>query len=213
MAIGPTVRRLCGPLERPVADLYRAFFVDLGAQVRQVRRWAPAAADVLEIGCGEGAICYRLAAAYPAARVTGIDITPNVGRLFRGPADRVRFARATAAEYAAAHPDGFDLVLICDVLHHVPWADHPAFLGAAERLLKPGGALVVKDWEAVPNAGHVLCEFSDRVLTGDDVRYGSAADFRRLFEAVFGPGSVAAAARVPPWRNNMMFLVRPPRPA
>jgi 2-polyprenyl-6-hydroxyphenyl methylase/3-demethylubiquinone-9 3-methyltransferase len=209
MPIGPTVRRLFGPLEGPVTDLYRAFFVDLGDQVRRVRRWAPAACDILEIGCGEGAVCGRLASAYPSARVTGIDITPRAGRLCRRDPGRVRFATTTAAALADSDAGKYDLVLICDVLHHVPWAAHTEFLRAAGRLLRPGGSLVVKDWELVPNVGHTLCEFSDRALTGDDVRYGTADDFRRLFEGVFGPRSVRGEARVPPWRNNLMFLVRP----
>jgi 2-polyprenyl-6-hydroxyphenyl methylase/3-demethylubiquinone-9 3-methyltransferase len=213
MPIGPTIRRLLGPLERPTTDLYRAFFVSLGVQVGRVRRWAPGATDILEIGCGEGAVCDRLAAAYPTARITGIDITPRAGRLSRPHAGRVRFAKATAKEFAAAHPGRFDLVLICDVLHHVPWDAHSDLLSAAGRLLRPGGVLVVKDWERILNVGHALCAFSDRVLTGDAVRYGTAADFRRLLEAVFGPGTVAGQARVPPWPNNLIFFVRPQPPA
>jgi 2-polyprenyl-6-hydroxyphenyl methylase/3-demethylubiquinone-9 3-methyltransferase len=209
MPIGPTVRRLLGPLERPTTDLYRAFFVSLGNQVRRIRQWAPGATDILEIGCGEGAVCERLAAAYPTAHITGIDITPRAGRLCRHDRARIGFANVTAEEYALAHPGQFDLVLICDVLHHVPWDAHPALLRAAGRLLRPGGVLVVKDWERIPNVGHVLCALSDRVITGDEVRYGTAGEFRRLLEAVFGPGAVAEQSRVPPWRNNLIFLVRP----
>jgi 2-polyprenyl-6-hydroxyphenyl methylase/3-demethylubiquinone-9 3-methyltransferase len=210
MPIGPTIRRLLGPLERPTADLYRAFFVDLGRQVRRIHQWAPAATDILEIGCGEGAICDRLAAAYPAARITGIDITPRAGRLCRPDSERVQFAKATAEEFAAEYPGRFDLVLICDVMHHVPWDAHSDLLKSAGRLLRPGGSLVVKDWERIPNIGHFLCAFSDRVITGDRVRYATAAEFRRVFEGVFGPGSVIEQARIPPWRNNIIFYVRPP---
>lgn len=209
MPIGPTVRRLLGPLERPTADLYRAFFVSLSSQIRRVRQWAPGATDILEIGCGEGAVCERLAAVYPAAHITGIDITPRAGRLCRGDPRRIGFASVTAEEFARTHPGRFDLVLICDVLHHVPWDAHAALLRAAGELLRPGGVLVVKDWERIPNVGHVLCAFSDRVITGDDVRYGTPGEFRCLLEAVFGAGAVAEQSRVPPWRNNFIFLVRP----
>ena len=76
---------------------------------------------------------------YPSARVTGIDITPRAGRLCRRDPHRVRFATATAAEFAAAHPGRFDLVLVCDVLHHIPWDAHTEFLRAAGRLLRPVG--------------------------------------------------------------------------
>jgi 2-polyprenyl-6-hydroxyphenyl methylase/3-demethylubiquinone-9 3-methyltransferase len=212
MGVGAKVRRLFGPLEGPVTDLYRSFFVDLGRQARQVGRWVAGASDILEIGCGEGALCQRLVRVFPTARLTGIDITPRVGRLFRGNQGRVRFAQATAAEFTSRQPAGFDLILMCDVLHHVPWDQHPSLLADAGQMLRPGGTLVVKDWELIPNVGHALCEWSDRVLTGDDVRYGSADYFCRLFEGVYGLGSVQARARIPPWRNNLMFLVRPTPP-
>ena len=67
-----------------MTDLYRGCFVNLGRIARLIREIAPGARDILEIGCGEGALLERLARAYPAARLTGIDITPTVGRLFRG---------------------------------------------------------------------------------------------------------------------------------
>jgi len=209
MRPGPAIRRLFGPLEAPVTDLYRAFFVNLGEQVRQLRQWAPAAAEILEIGCGEGAVCRLLLREFPAARVTGIDVTPRVGRLFRGDASRVRFACATTAELAEERPAAFDLVLACDVLHHVPWPEHTSLLRDAARLLAPGGALVVKDWEPIPNLGHRLCELSDRYLTGDDVRYGWCGHFAGLLESVLGAGSVRDQVRVRPWPNNFMILARP----
>jgi 2-polyprenyl-6-hydroxyphenyl methylase/3-demethylubiquinone-9 3-methyltransferase len=208
MSIGAKVRRLFGPLEGPVTDLYRSFFIDLSRMTRVIRRWAPDAATILEIGCGEGALSERLSRAYPAAQITGIDITPRVGRLFRGDSDRVRFVQATAGAYADTHPMEFDLVLLCDVLHHVPTSERELLLRDAGRLVRPGGALVVKDWERFPNLGHVLAEFSDRVLTGDDVSYGSAGEFRQLLEESFGPQSVYDQTRLPPWRNNLAFLVR-----
>ena len=209
MRIGPAVRRLFGPFEGPVTDLYRAFFVDLAEQVRQVRRWVPDARDILEIGCGEGAVCQRLAAEYPEALVTGIDVTPRAGRPFRGDPTRVRFACVTAAALADERPSSFDLVLACDVLHHVPWTEHAPLLRGAARLLRPGGALVLKDWEPIANLGHLLCELSDRVLTGDDVRYGTREYFSTLVESVLGAGSVRGHARVRPWPNNLMILARP----
>src|SRR4051794_20012197 len=98
MALGASIRRLFGPWEAGVTDAYRAFFVDLGRQVGQVHRWMPTAERILEIGCGEGAICQRLAEVYPQAWVTGIDITPRAGRLFRGDCSRVRFECVTAAD-------------------------------------------------------------------------------------------------------------------
>jgi 2-polyprenyl-6-hydroxyphenyl methylase/3-demethylubiquinone-9 3-methyltransferase len=208
-ALGPRLRRLFGPLERPVAELYRACFLDLGRLAATVRRWAPAPESVLEVGCGEGALLERLARAYPAARLTGIDITPRAGRLFRGDRGRVEFHRATVEEFVPAHLGRFDLALTGDVLHHVPWPLHERFLAEAARALRPGGRLVVKDWERRPNLAHLLGYCSDRYLTGDRIRYATAAELRALLRRVFGPGCIERECRLPPWPNNVMFLVRP----
>lgn len=209
MAVGAAVRRLFGPYENQVGDLYRGFFVDLPAQIEVVRRWAPDAAQIVEIGCGEGAVCERLAHDFPRAHLHGIDITPRVGRLFRGDASRVQFEQLDARALAERLPGQFDLALICDVLHHVPWDQHASLLRDAARLLKPGGLLVVKDWERILNVGHAACVFSDRVLTGDRVRFATATQLRDTLTTTFGAGSVLDEARVRPWPNNLLFLVRP----
>ncbi len=203
MAIGAKVRSMFGPLEAPVTDLYRAFFVDLNLQIRQVRRWVPAASNILEIGCGEGAIAQKLMNEFPEARYTGIDITPRAGRLFKGDRSQVRFECATAADHAATHVGEYDLILMCDVLHHVPWDEHENILDDARKLLAPGGSFILKDWELIKNVGHTLCEFSDRVLTGDEVRFGNASYFHALLERTLG--RVHASARIRPWRNNLIF--------
>jgi trans-aconitate methyltransferase len=199
-------------LERPVTDLYRSFFVDLDAEVALLHAWAPHARNILEIGCGEGAVVEKLAALYPEAAITGIDISPKAGRLFKNHPERVRFNCMTVAEMAKAEPSAFDLVLTCDVLHHVPWDQHTALLADARTLLQPGGTFVLKEWELIDNIAHKFCEFSDRVLTGDDVRFGPKRYFNDLLETSFGAGSVRSSATIRPWPNNIIFQCRATTP-
>jgi 2-polyprenyl-6-hydroxyphenyl methylase/3-demethylubiquinone-9 3-methyltransferase len=209
MAIGPFVRSWFGPLERPVTDLYRAAFFNLSPFVAAVHRTVPDAARILEVGCGEGAMCLRLAKVYPRARLVGIDITPRVGRQFCGDRSRVTFQRATAAELAADRPGAFDLVVFADVLHHVPPGQRADLLRHAGAALAPGGWLVVKDWERRGNPAHAACYFADVYIANDPgVRYGTAAEFRALFRGVFGPVAVREQ-RFGPWPNNMAFFFRP----
>jgi 2-polyprenyl-6-hydroxyphenyl methylase/3-demethylubiquinone-9 3-methyltransferase len=211
MPIGPFVRRCFGPLERPVTNLYRGCFVDLGRLGRLIAEVAPGARDILEIGCGEGALTERLAQVYPEARLTGIDITPTVGRLFRGDRSRVTFRQETVQRLAADAPGRFDLVVLGDVVHHVPWEMHTEFLREAFRLLCPDGTLVLKDWERRGNLIHALGYFSDRFLTGDRVRYRTSAEFRELIDAAVGKERIVREDRIPPWRNNLAFTLRGPR--
>lgn len=207
MAIGPRVRALFGRWEVPVTDRYRACFIDLDSLARRVRAWAPAS-HILEVGCGEGALLERLAALYPEARLTGIDITPRVGRLYRGDPARATFRRETVQDFARDHAGRFDLVVLSDVLHHVPWDMHRDLLAAAARALAPGGRLVLKDWERRRNPAHLFAYLSDRYLTGDRIRFAMADYFRALVRDLFGPDCIEHELRVPPWRNNLVFLTR-----
>ena len=54
----------------------------------------------------------RIVRSYPAAAITAIDITPNVGRLFRGNSSSVTFRQQTVEAIAHLHPESFDLVIL-----------------------------------------------------------------------------------------------------
>ena len=209
MPIGPLVRRAFGPFEHQIAEAYRRIYVDLDDYVAAVRAWVPDAREILEVGCGEGAVTERLAETYPNARITAIDITPRVGRLYRGPTDRVEFRQCTVQEIAAESPGRFDMAMIADVVHHVPHALRKGLLDAARAALAPGGSLLFKEWERTRTPIHWMCHASDRWLTGDRVSFMSRDEGRTLLSESFGEAALADERRVAPWRNNLMTLVRP----
>ena len=157
MALGPVLRHALGPLEQPVAALYRSVFIDLDAFVAQVALWAGRPGKLLELGCGEGAVLDRLADAFPEASITGIDITPRIGRLSQAGRARVAFRQITMKDYAAESPGVADLLVACDVLHHVPWEMHEDILRDAGRAVRPGGFIVIKDWQRRSTPIHLLC--------------------------------------------------------
>jgi 2-polyprenyl-6-hydroxyphenyl methylase/3-demethylubiquinone-9 3-methyltransferase len=165
-----------------------------------------APARLLEVGAGEGQFTEALARVFPETEVLGIDLTPRVGRLYRGPRERVRFAARPVEEVAAERPGQFELVVVCDVLHHVPPRARAAFLETCGRCVAPGGTLVLKDWERSPTPIHALAWFSDRCITQDRIDYFSAAELRSALGDAFGP--VVAEVRVGPWRNNLVLFAR-----
>ena len=209
MSLGRFIRGLFGPYERQITAAYRSIYVDIDAYVDGIRKWVPSARNILEVGCGEGAVTERLAAAYPSAEITAIDISPRLGRLYRGPAGRVRFLERTVQEVAAAEPGRYDLAMLADVLHHVPVPLRGELLDSVRAALAPGGAFVFKDWERSATPIHWLCHASDRWLTGDKVAYMKRGEAKAALARSFGNGSIAAEAWVRPWRNNFMMLVRP----
>ena len=183
--LGPAVRRAFGPFEQRITEAYRSISVDLDDYVDAVRSWMPGAREILEVGFGEGAVPERLASTYPDARITAIDITPRVGRLYRGSNDRVRFLQCTVQEIAAREPGKFDMAMIADVVHHVPVPLRKGLLDAAKATLAPGGALVCKEWERRRTPIHWMCYASDRWLTGDRVSLMSRDEARVLLAQSF----------------------------
>jgi len=207
MPIGPVIRRIFGPSERSISELYRSVFVDLNVLVDQIQRWT-SASNILELGCGEGAVVERLVKAFPESNITGIDITPKVGRLFQGDHSRVIFKQQAIRDFAAENEAKFDLLLILDTLHHIPWELHREILLDAKKTLKPGGYLILKDWARSQTFIHFLSYFSDRYITGDRIRYKSTVELRELIEDVFGQNCIKAETQIRPWKNNVAFLVQ-----
>jgi 2-polyprenyl-3-methyl-5-hydroxy-6-metoxy-1,4-benzoquinol methylase len=208
MPPGPIIRRLFGPYERGVAESYRRIFINLDALAKLMSTWVPNAQRILEVGCGEGAMTERIVRSYPTASVTAIDITPNVGRLFRGRTSSVTFCQETVAEVADREPASFDLVILSDVMHHVPPDLRRPLLGAINQAMVPDGRLLFKDWVISASPIHWLCAASDRYLTGDDVAYFTMDSINALVTDVFGPGAIRRHDTVKPWHNNVALLVQ-----
>lgn len=208
MALGPMIRNLFGPYERQISETYRSMYIDIDAFAGTVQKWRPSAARILEVGCGEGSVTERLAAAYPDADITAIDISPRAGRLYSGPRGRVQFRQCLVQEIAAAEPGRYDLVMICDVLHHVPVGMRPGLLDALRTALAPGGSFIFKDWERQSTPIHWLAHLSDRCLSGDEVTYMSRGEMQGYITASFGKSAITAAAQIAPWNNNIAFLVQ-----
>ena len=205
---GPRIRRLFGPYEGVATEAYRKLFINLDEFSSILRGWVSNSTRILEVGCGEGAFTERLVAAYPEAEITAIDISPNLGRLFRGASTHVRFLRKTVEDVAREEAASFDLAVLCDVLHHVPPDLRGSLLSAIDEALAPGGSLAFKDWAPSFSPIHWLCVMSDRYLTGDVVQFCSASSAKALLQSVFGHNAIRREALVRPWKNNVAFLIR-----
>jgi len=208
MSIGASVRRLFGPFERQIAEAYRSIYVDLDDFAGQLPAALPEVRTILEAGCGEGALTERLHVLFPHAQITAIDITPRIGRLFKNATAHVEFRQMTIEEIASAQPQAFDLVVMCDVLHHVPPDQRLALLAEIRSAIRPGGCFAVKDWGRSATPIHWMCYASDRYLTGDHVEFFTPHELQDLLSDVFGAARVCAGGFIRPWRNNMSFLVR-----
>jgi 2-polyprenyl-6-hydroxyphenyl methylase/3-demethylubiquinone-9 3-methyltransferase len=123
-------------------------------RVRYIERQAAGLAGkrVVDIGCGGGILAEALAT--QGAQVTGIDMAElslKVARLHLHESElEVDYQLITAEAFAEQHAAQFDIVTCLEMLEHVP--DPAAIIGAAARLLKPGGCLVLSTLNRNPKS-------------------------------------------------------------
>jgi len=192
MALGPLIRRFLGPrLARRAGEHYRAIYVDLAKVATALAAVIPRDAHLLDVGGGDGQPLNHLLSIRPDLTITTLDPAPAVGQWIdaRYESRVKRLAQTSLAELVAcphAHPD---VILIADVMHHIPKSARHKFLDPVGILLErvPRLCIIVKDVEP----GHwraLLGLWSDRYVTGDqNVSLISRDAMTCLFEEVLGP--------------------------
>ncbi|MBE3590349.1 MAG: class I SAM-dependent methyltransferase [Firmicutes bacterium] len=133
---------------------------------------------VLDLGAGPGYLTLPLAeAAGPDGWVWAADISEDALELLRQRAQEAGLANVRtlkAEETRIDLPDGaVDRALMVNVLHEL--SDARASLAEVRRVLKPGGALLVVDWERAPM--EIGPPFEDRIAAADAERLLEAAGF------------------------------------
>ncbi|MEO5962051.1 MAG: bifunctional 2-polyprenyl-6-hydroxyphenol methylase/3-demethylubiquinol 3-O-methyltransferase UbiG [Thermomonas sp.] len=130
-------------------------------------RTALADAAVLDVGCGAGLLSEAMAQV--GARVTSIDLAPNLLKVARlhglETGIKVDYRETSVETLADASPASFDAVTCMEMLEHVP--DPASIIEACARLLKPGGRLFVSTLNRTPAAfalAIVGAEYIARVL-------------------------------------------------
>ena len=99
-------------------------------------------ARAVDVGCGPGNSTAVLAAAFPDAKVLGVDSSPEMLDAARSAHPGLSFAHADAAGGLAELPGSFDVVFSNACLQWVP--DHPVLLARLMGKVAPGGVLAVQ---------------------------------------------------------------------
>lgn len=114
------------------------------AAIQLVAEWAPSnPTRILEIGCGIGATCWRMARAWPQAEVIGTDVSPISIEVAN-----TCFRRTNLTYRAGLIRDGvlagrFDLVLLMDTYEHIALEDRATLHATIKSLLSDESRLVI----------------------------------------------------------------------
>lgn len=146
------------------------------------------AGDVVDLGCGDGAVAGPLRARFPGRRVVGVDASPAMLAQARG------YDATVCADIAAWRAEGLALVFSNAALHWL--GDHGALMPRLARMLAAGGVLAVQMPRQFLAPSHrflrdiAAAMFPDRFdLAGWQVPVATAAEYHAMLS---GLGEVQA---------------------
>jgi 2-polyprenyl-3-methyl-5-hydroxy-6-metoxy-1,4-benzoquinol methylase len=198
MSLGSMARAVLGDRWFPVVGrYYRALFVDLEKVIDSFPAPAPGAA-VLDIGGGDGELINVFLARHPEARVTMIDLKPQLGGAIRADLrSRVEILAGTSIRDLVTRAAGpFEMIILSDVIHHIPAAARPAFFRDLGDLVGARAAtIVIKDIDP-GSFRSTMSYLADRYISGDrNVQLTGQSEMVELVRATF-PAAVARPTRL-----------------
>lgn len=169
-------------------------------------------ATILDYGCGRGDLIRVMAQSGIKARFVGSDVSGGMMQqgLKNWPRDlpRPTFLQQTGA--AVPHDSAsFDLVVISSVLHHVPMAERPDVYAEIQRLLKPGGQVVVFEHNPLNPVtryvvSHTPIDEHAILLNAREVKRGLAAAGFNLVDAGYLMFAPPRLRRIGAWFDVML---------
>ena len=201
---------------RPLPFGERAFLAARGIIVplrAVVEAFDGCGGTIVSIGCGHGLVERVLANHNPGVAVQGYELaTARVGAAAACPVADGRVVVHEADVRALAPSATFDGALLVDLLHHLPYRDHPALLADLAKRIKPGGLLVIKEIARTPRLKHLWNATHDRLVAGEErVHCHEPEELARLLTK---QGlTIDKIERLHPWSPYPHYLVVATRPA
>jgi trans-aconitate 2-methyltransferase len=107
---------------------------------------------VLELGCGVGTVTQLLLEELPRGSVLGVDLSPRSIATAQERLAGFENVRLIAADVVSADVDGqFDVVVLPDVIEHIPLELHDALLARVAAWVRPDGFVLLH----YPNPHHL----------------------------------------------------------
>jgi SAM-dependent methyltransferase len=139
--------------------------IEVARRLKKLRRVPQ---RVLDFGCGIGNSAPHLREMFPAAQITGVDVSEkslSVARArFPGAAE---FMIYDPKEAPPAPAEGYDLIFSACVFHHIEPAEHVAIFRRLRERLAPGGVMAIFEHNPVnPVSRYIVatCPFDENAV-------------------------------------------------
>lgn len=142
--------------------------------------------DLLDAGCGTGAMLDMFRKDHPDKNYTGVDLSEKMLKVARlKHMEGIRFV-AGDCEKLPFPDNSFDVVTCSMSFHHYP--NPELFFMSLKRVLRPGGRLVLRDMASSSSLvmwfiNHIEIPLVNKILHKGDVRVYSRNDIQRLCDA------------------------------
>ena len=124
------------------SPLQTLLFGQAHASVIRSLQALPAAATLIDVGCGTGRLLRSVAELWPDCRLIGVDPSPRMIAAARALSPGIEFEVGSAEDLPMGNTFA-DVVTSTVALHH--WRDRVRGVKEASRVLRPGGLLVLVD--------------------------------------------------------------------
>ena len=124
---------------------------------------------VLDVGCGTGTLALELARRTPGVLVSGVDADEEMLERARRKSTQAGIAldlRTAMAQELPFADETFDIAVSSLFFHHLRRADKLAVAAEVQRVLRPGGRLVIADWGAPRDPVMRIASMGIRLLDG-----------------------------------------------
>ena len=173
--------------------------MDTGERITTILK-ETGARDVLDVGCGRGALARLLVS--EGLAVTGIDPAPDAIAAAQESVPEAQFSVA-GAEALPFDPGSFDACVFLNSLHHVPMPLMEQALHEALRVLRPGGEVIVVE----PLAEGPFFEVMRPVEDETEIRHAAIAAIDALCAAGAATGPAPLTwSRPTPVDNTEAFI-------
>ena len=121
-----------------------SFYIDTTARETMARLNLRPTEHVLDVGCGTGALLSYLTSFFPKIQLSGIDLVPEMLAIARHKLPSAIELREGSVEQLPFQDGLFDVVVSCNMFHYI--RQPVVALQEMQRVLQPGGRLVITDW-------------------------------------------------------------------